>query len=153
MRTFQYSDATSHKFWTIDVTGASVTVTYGKIGTAGQTQTKAYPTPEAARAEADKLVREKVRKGYVETTPAAAGSDADAFVRALVANPGDATGWCAYADYLAEQGDSRGEFMQVQLALENEALSKKERDTLRKREAALLKEHCLLYTSDAADEL
>src|SRR5690348_3902960 len=104
MRTFQYSDATSHKFWTIDVAGASFTVTYGKIGTAGQTQTKAYPTPEAARAEADKLVREKVRKGYVETTPAATGSDADAFARALVANPGDATGWCAYADYLAEQG-------------------------------------------------
>ncbi len=40
MRTFQYSDATSHKFWNIDVSGNSFTVTYGKVGAAGQTQTK-----------------------------------------------------------------------------------------------------------------
>ena len=28
MRTFQYSDAKSHKFWTIELTGKSFTVTY-----------------------------------------------------------------------------------------------------------------------------
>ena len=56
MRTFQFSDAKSHKFWNIEVSGNSFTVTYGKIGTAGKTQTKSFPTAEKARAEADKLV-------------------------------------------------------------------------------------------------
>src|SRR5262249_51933391 len=132
MRTFQYSDAKSHKFWNIEVSGKSFTVTYGKIGAAGQTQTKTFASPEKAQAEADKLIKEKTKKGYLETTPKAAASDAEAFEKALAANPHDVTGWHAYADFLAERGDPRGEFMQVQIALENEALSKKERDALKK---------------------
>jgi hypothetical protein len=40
-----------------------------------------------------------------------------------------------------EHGDPRGEFMQTQIALEDEKLSKTERDTLKKKEAALLKKH------------
>src|SRR5262249_33559798 len=141
MQTFQYSDAKSHKFWNIEVTGTSFTVTYGKVGSAGQTQTRTFATAEKSQAEADKLIREKLKKGYVETTAKASSSEAEAFERALAENPHDLAGWCAYADYLAEQGDPRGEFMQVQLALENESLVKTERDALKKREAKLLKQH------------
>jgi uncharacterized protein (TIGR02996 family) len=118
MRTFQYSDAKSHKFWAIEVSGSGFTVTFGKVGSAGQTETKTFASPEKARAEADKLIREKLKKGYVETTPRAAASEAEAFEEALRANPHDLAAACAYADYLAERGDPRGEFMQVQLALE-----------------------------------
>src|SRR4051812_25937071 len=120
MRTFQFSDAKSHKFWSVDVAGTTLTVTYGKVGTAGQTQTKTFPTPEKAAAEADKLIREKTKKGYAETTPQSASSEAEALERAIAANPHDLAAWGAYADYLAEQGDPRGEFMHVQLALEDE---------------------------------
>ncbi|HJZ55083.1 MAG TPA: WGR domain-containing protein, partial [Gemmataceae bacterium] len=91
MRTFQYSDAKSHKFWNIEVSGKSFTVTYGKIGAAGQTQTKTFASPEKAQAEADKLIKEKTKKGYLETTPKAAASDAEAFEKALAANPHDVT--------------------------------------------------------------
>ena len=38
MRTFQLSDAKSHNFWNIDVQGDRFTVTYGKVGTAGQSR-------------------------------------------------------------------------------------------------------------------
>ena len=141
MRTFQYSDAKSHKFWNIEVTGTSFTVTYGKIGTAGQTQAKTFATPEKAQAEADKLIREKTGKGYVETTPKAAASAADGLEKALVANPHDRAAWSAYADYLAERGDPRGEFMQVQLALEDESVSAADRKKLQAREKALLAAH------------
>ena len=51
MRTFQFSDAKSHKFWAIDVQGKSFTVTFGKVGTAGQSQTKTFATEEKAAAE------------------------------------------------------------------------------------------------------
>src|SRR5262245_45125556 len=141
MRTFQFSDAKSHKFWTIDVSGTSFTVTYGKVGTTGQTQTKTFPTPEKAQAQADKLGREKTGKGYVETTPKAAVSDAEAFERAILDNPRDAGPWAAYADYLTERGDVRGEFMQVQLALEDESKPAAERKRLATREKELLAAH------------
>ena len=141
MRTFQFSDAKSHKFWNVGVTGNELTVTYGKVGTAGQTLTKTFPSPEKAQAEADKLVREKTGKGYVETTPKAVTTDAEAFEKAVLANPHDLACWSAYADFLVERGDSRGEFMQVQLALEDEGRPKAERDGLKKKEASYLKKH------------
>ena len=141
MRTFSYSDAKSHKFWTIDVTGTDFAVTYGKIGTAGQTAAKSFATAEKCQAEADKLVREKTGKGYVETTPKASVSDDEAFTKTLIARPDDRAAWSAYADYLTEQGDPRGEFMAVQIALEDESLPKAERAALKKTEAKLLKAH------------
>src|SRR5581483_4800010 len=99
----------------IEVSGSGFTETYGKVGAKGQTQTKRFASAEEAQAEADKLIREKLKKGYAETTPRAAASQAEAFERALADDPDDLAGWSAYADYLAEQGDPRGEFMQVQL--------------------------------------
>ncbi len=141
MRTFQYSDAKSHKFWNIEVRGSSFTVTFGKVGAAGQTQTRTFASGELAQAEADKLIGEKLKKGYVETTPRTALSLAEAFEQTLAADPHDLTAACAYADYLAEQGDPRGEFMQVQIALEDESLPKATRETLKKQETKLLKKH------------
>ena len=141
MRTFSYSDAKSHKFWTIDVTGTGFAVTYGKIGTAGQTAAKSFATADKCQAEADKLVREKTGKGYVETTPKASVSDDEAFTKTLIARPDDRAAWSAYADYLTEQGDPRGEFMAVQIALEDDSLPKAERAALKKTEAKLLKAH------------
>jgi uncharacterized protein (TIGR02996 family) len=141
MRTFQFSDAKSHKFWTIDVEGDGFTVTYGKVGTAGQTQTKSFPSPEKAQAEADKLVREKTGKGYVETTPRATTSVAEALEATIRAEPNDLAAWCAYADHLTEADDPRGEFMQVQIALEDEGQPAAARKKLKAREKALLKAH------------
>ncbi len=138
MRTFQYSDAKSHKFWNIAVSGNSFTVTYGKVGSAGQSHTKTFVSPEKAQAEADKLIREKRKKGYVETTPRASAPEAEAFERALAEDPHDLAGRCAYADFLAERGDPRGEFIQVQIALEDESRPAAERRQLQAREKELL---------------
>lgn len=65
-RRFEFTEGTSNKFWAISVTGASHTVQYGKVGTDGQTKTKTFDDPAAARAAADKLIAEKTGKGYVE---------------------------------------------------------------------------------------
>ena len=71
MRTFTYVAGTSSKFWEVDRVGTSVTVRFGRIGTSGQTKTKDLGTDDAARDHVDKLVAEKVGKGYVEDTSAA----------------------------------------------------------------------------------
>lgn len=68
-------------------------------------------------------------------------SEEMSFLNALAASPDDVAGWSAFADFLAERGDPRGEFMQVQLALEDESRSRDERDALKAREAELLAAH------------
>jgi predicted DNA-binding WGR domain protein len=69
-RTFQFSEGSSHKFWTIEVDGPRFTVQFGRIGTTGQTQTKEFASDALARQAADKLIAEKTRKGYTEVTAA-----------------------------------------------------------------------------------
>lgn len=77
-------------------------------------------------------------------------SEAEAFEAALQANPDDLAGWCAYADYLVEQGDLRGEFMQVQIALEDENRPKDEREALKHREKLLYKKHKRAWLGELA---
>jgi predicted DNA-binding WGR domain protein len=66
VRRFEMVEGSSAKFWQIQVDGASFTVTFGRLGTAGQTKTTTAASPAAAQAEADKLIREKTKKGYQE---------------------------------------------------------------------------------------
>ena len=61
MRTFQFSDAKSHKFWNIEVTGTYSEVTFGKVGTAGQRQRKTFATAAEAQADADRLINSTAR--------------------------------------------------------------------------------------------
>jgi uncharacterized protein (TIGR02996 family) len=155
MRKFTYSDAKSHKFWNIELTGSSYTVTYGRQGTPGTTQTKKFATPAAAQKEHDKLIAEKLKKGYTEqgAAPVVSGSMRDALEAALVADPDDLASHMAYADWLNEQGDPLGEFIQTQLALEDEKKPAKERKALQKREEALLKAHRDTWLGDLAGPL
>ncbi|SPA44181.1 AAA domain-containing protein [Cupriavidus taiwanensis] len=66
VRTLRFEHGTSRKFWRASVRGAELTVNYGRIGSAGQSSMKAFDSAERARREMDKLVAEKLRKGYVE---------------------------------------------------------------------------------------
>jgi uncharacterized protein (TIGR02996 family) len=65
----------------------------------------------------------------------------EALETSLAENPDDLAAHAAYADLLSEQGDPRGEFISVQMALEDEALPPEERRRLRQRERALLAAH------------
>jgi predicted DNA-binding WGR domain protein len=71
MHYFEFSDGTSNKFWEITVTGAQHTVRYGKSGTDGQTRVKEFVDCAAAEKSAQKLIAEKMGKGYQEIVTAA----------------------------------------------------------------------------------
>jgi uncharacterized protein (TIGR02996 family) len=60
---------------------------------------------------------------------------------AIFENPDDLAAHMAYGDLLAEQGDPRGELIQVQLALEDASRSASERKGLQLRERALFAAH------------
>ena len=64
MPRYEFSEGTSNKFWEINLSGKSFTTTYGKIGTSGQTTIKQFKSDADAKKEYDKLIAEKVKKGY-----------------------------------------------------------------------------------------
>lgn len=90
-REFHYQDDTSSKFWRITLSQEAYTVQFGKIGTAGQIQTKTFPDEQSAQAASDKLIAEKLKKGYREVVAEHSNSQhtgetpAPSFLRNLVA--------------------------------------------------------------------
>jgi predicted DNA-binding WGR domain protein len=62
----EYINESSDKFWEIETQGSTFTVNYGRNGTAGQSQTKSFEDEARCLKEAEKLVAEKIRKGYSE---------------------------------------------------------------------------------------
>ncbi len=74
MPRYEFSEGSSNKFWQIDLSGKSFSTTYGKIGTSGQTTVKSFDDAAAAKKEYEKLIAEKVKKGY---SPSDGGGDDD----------------------------------------------------------------------------
>lgn len=62
----KFIDGTSDKFWEIQTNGATHTVTYGRNGTAGQSKSKTFDNEETCIQDAEKLIKEKTKKGYSE---------------------------------------------------------------------------------------
>jgi uncharacterized protein (TIGR02996 family) len=149
MRTFTFTQGRSNKFWNIELRGCGFTVFWGRIGTTGATLSQTFADEATARKEHDKLIQQKLAKGYVETTPQGRGVR-EVLEEALLDNPDDLAAASAYADYLTEQGDPQGELIQVQLALEDEARPGEERKELYWREKALFKKYGEEWTGEWA---
>jgi uncharacterized protein (TIGR02996 family) len=93
-----------------------------------------------ARSADDKFGQEKQNKG---SSPLQQSLE-----QALAENPDDLAAHSAYADYLTEQGDPRGEFISVQLALEDPKRPPAERKELQQRESELLQQHARQWLGD-----
>lgn len=65
-KAFVYKDEKSHKFWWIDYSGCSFAVNYGKCGNIGKFELKEFDSEEDCQKEAERLIRSKMKKGYVE---------------------------------------------------------------------------------------
>lgn len=76
----EYKDEKSAKFWTIEVNGTDHTVTYGKLGTDGQTKVKSFESAEEATKAAEKLVKAKTKKGYQEVDSSTSSAPKFSFI-------------------------------------------------------------------------
>jgi uncharacterized protein (TIGR02996 family) len=76
---------------------------------------------------------------------------ADALLRAILDKPDDDTPRLVYADWLEEQGDPRGDFIRVQVALSRLDEDAPEREQLQQRERALLEAHRDEWLGGVAD--
>jgi predicted DNA-binding WGR domain protein len=75
-RYFEFKSETSNKFWEITLSDSTHTVRFGRIGTQGQSQTKSFADAEAAKSDCERLVREKLAKGYEDRSPPSDGETA-----------------------------------------------------------------------------
>ena len=139
MPRYELSDGSSNKFWEITLDGKSFKTTFGKIGSGGQTQLKQFSSDADAKKAYDKLVAEKVKKGYEPVGGKGKGLAAKvkqlkgapvAMVTAkrnpelekvIDNDPRDATAYSIYADWLQDQGDPRGELIALQLGKKDKA--------------------------------
>ena len=65
----EFVDESSSKFWSVSTDDCTVTVVFGKIGTAGQTKIKEFDSPNEAEKQAEKQAAAKTKKGYALATP------------------------------------------------------------------------------------
>lgn len=66
-----FKDDKSDKFWQIENNGKSFTVTYGKTGSTGTKQIKKFANEKKCLNEVEKLLNEKLKKGYQEAKKSA----------------------------------------------------------------------------------
>ncbi|STL52607.1 regulator [Escherichia coli] len=63
MKTYIYQDEKSHKFWAVEQQDNELHITWGKVGTNGQSQVKSFADAATAEKAELKLIAEKVKKG------------------------------------------------------------------------------------------
>ncbi len=125
-RRFEFVEDGSSKFWEIELEGETFTARWGKIGTSGQSKTQEFDSPKEARAAAEKLINEKLKKGYEEV---GGGDDAEGdgdgggdfqwnadCEAAILKNPEDPKAYLVYADWLQSHDNPVGELIALQHA-------------------------------------
>jgi predicted DNA-binding WGR domain protein len=65
-RYFENRDDSSSKFWEITLDGTRHSVRFGRIGSAGQLSSKEFTDENQANLHSERLIREKLSKGYRE---------------------------------------------------------------------------------------
>lgn len=138
----EFKEGKSNKFWEAELGKTWVTVTFGRVGSAGQKKRHDFDNERNAAATYQKLIAQKKKKGYREVggEKPSAPSARDAKIEATIrARPDDQSAYLVYSDFLQSAGDPLGELIAVQIAL-----SKKKDATQTKRQNALLKTLALL---------
>src|SRR4051794_4871612 len=77
----------------------------------------------------------------------------DIYEHKIAYKPDDEKAHAQYANWLTENNDPRGEFIQLQLALEDETKPAEVRSELRMRERELLNEHRRKWLGELAPQL
>ncbi len=165
VRTFEFHDEKSDKFWTIELSGLTHTVCYGRVGTSGQSKTKEFESNDKAFASYEKLISEKLKKGYQEVEDPSQSRSAqlareqqaqqqyEPFLKSIQEDPDNVAHYEVFSDWLQENGDPRGEMIRVQLQLEDDKVSAGDRKKLKAKEKSLLKSNATQWLGGLAPEL
>ncbi|WP_188563288.1 DUF4240 domain-containing protein [Hymenobacter frigidus] len=59
-----FQDATSNKFWTAEADDTNQIISFGAVGTQGRRSEKQFASADACLADTEKLIQQKIKKGY-----------------------------------------------------------------------------------------
>jgi len=65
-RHFEFVTEKHDKFWTIETNDFQLITRFGRNGTNGQMSVKEFDSKEMVDKAADKIIKSKIKKGYVE---------------------------------------------------------------------------------------
>jgi predicted DNA-binding WGR domain protein len=65
---YENTTGSHNKFWDIKRDGKEHTVTFGRIGTSGQTRYKSFDSERGCKSSVTRLINGKIKKGYVAVT-------------------------------------------------------------------------------------
>lgn len=82
-----FTDSKSNKFWAGRVEGSTMYISYGRVGSSGQTSVKELGSAAEAQAELDKQAAGKRKKGYVDSGEAVGRAAGEAAVPEPRAEP------------------------------------------------------------------
>lgn len=152
MPTFVLRDLHGEHVWGIERDGPTLTMRHAAAGDEVETITRRMPDEEGAKRAESNLVRWLKDEGYkrAKARVLPAPSPRRVMEDALVENPDDLAMHRAYADYLVEHGDPRGEFIQVQLMLEDLPHRSERRQPLVRRAGELILEHGRAWLGELA---
>ena len=78
---FELVEGSHSKFWVVQISGLNYFATFGRIGTAGQTQVKSFTFERQCEMYAEKMIASKLAKGYVKVADDAYEGAPEAMVR------------------------------------------------------------------------
>lgn len=64
---FTFQDSASHKFWQIEIIGNKQIISFGRVGSLGTIKEKLFESIELCISDSIKLIKEKQKKGYLES--------------------------------------------------------------------------------------
>ncbi len=85
MRRLEFPAKNPDRFWEVEQSGATYTMRWGKLGTTGATQSKTLDTPQKTAREVDRLVEERIAKGFVVVKDEPSGAPVEAAMPVLPA--------------------------------------------------------------------
>ena len=123
----RYVNHDSARFWEIALAGTGFETRFGPIGGTAETSKKTFGDPARARSEYDRIVAQKLARGFVaddgartrRTAKAAATTPAEParnpeLEAAIAKDLDDLDAHLVYADWLSDRGDPRGELIALQ---------------------------------------
>lgn len=119
MPRYEFVEGTSSKFWEIELEDTLVRTHWGRIGTKGQEKEEEFDSKAEARKAYEKAIRAKTSKGYKrvsgeEPAGAAGGASNPDLEAAILKDLDGVEPYLAYGRWLREQGDLRGELIELQ---------------------------------------
>lgn len=127
MPRYEKKESRGIAFWAVHVgDDGELLIHDGLAGTNGKERTKKLATFELAQVEADRLIAQRLKKGWLpaKTLPRGRSSpEVRGLEEAIARSPDDLEPFVVYADWLQEHGDELGELITLSLAHEDAVLA------------------------------